>query len=232
MGSNSSVGLPTVTVCIPTIPPRKALLERALRSVREQTHPPDEIIVVEDVDGHGAAPTRNAAWQAAETEFVAFLDDDDEFLPEHLELHLKALVISGADLAYAWFEHIGWPEWTPDRPDALATKLNGQLVHPLGVPFGPEQERHYRRYAFIPITTVVRRSMLERSGGYPLPGSPQWPRSDCEDWGGHLRLLDVGAKFVHVPKRTWRCYHDGETTRSTAGRPWTSVYSDDGVATA
>lgn len=219
--------LPSVTVCIPTIPPREDLLQRALDSVAEQTHLPDEVIVMVDQLAQGAAPTRNAAWQAATTEVVAFLDDDDEFLPDHLELCLTAMVEQRAGLVYSWFEHIGWPEWTPDRPDALATMLDGELVHPLGVPFGLEQEKHYRRYAFIPITTVVRRAMLERSGGYPSPGTPEWPRSDCEDWGGHLRLLDIGCKFVHVPKRTWRCYHNGATTRSTGGKPWTSVYVND-----
>jgi hypothetical protein len=100
--------------------------------------------------------------------------------------------------------------------------LKGQLVHPLGVPFGPEQETHYRKHAYIPITTVVRRSLLLRTGGYPQPGSAEWPRPDCEDWGGHLRLLNIGAKFVHVPKRTWVCHLDD--TRSTAGKPWTTVY--------
>lgn len=219
------VDLPTVTVCIPTIPPRKHLLERALASVDAQTHLPDEVIVVEDHLGLGAAPTRNQAWQAARTDVIAFLDDDDEFLPDHLEVCLTTLVEKSAGLVFSWFELVGWDEATEERPDPLATMHQGQLVHPLGIPFGVEQERHYRRYAYIPITTVVRRHLLQRSGGYPEPNTPAWPLPDCEDWGGHLRLLDIGCKFVHVPHRTWRCYHDGATTRSTAGKPWTSVYS-------
>lgn len=216
--------LPTIAVCIPTIPPRAELLARALKSVASQTCQPTEVIVEMDEKGEGAAPTRNRAWQRATTEFVAFLDDDDEFLPFHLELSLKALINSGSDLAYAWFYLVGWDEATPTRPDPLATMNNGRLVHPLGVPFGPEQEAHYRKHAFIPITTVVRRSMLLETGGYPQPGTPEWPRNDCEDWGGHLRLLDAGAKFVHVPARTWKCHL--ATTRSTAGRPWTLTYTD------
>jgi Glycosyl transferase family 2 len=206
----------TVAVCIPTIPRRRDMLKRALDSVAAQTRQPDEVIVVEDTEGRGAAPTRNEAWQQATSTYVAFLDDDDEFLPDHLEVSLRTLRRTRADLVYAWFELVGWDEATPDRPDPLATVCNGQLVHPLGVEFGPEQQRHYRRHAFIPITTVVRRSALERSGGFPIPGTPEWPRDDCEDWGGWLALLDTGARFAHVPKRTWRCYlGDG-----TAGRPW------------
>ncbi len=211
------MNLPTVSVCIPTIPARAELLERALASVDAQTHKPQDVIIVEDTHGLGAAPTRNCAWQNAETDVVAFLDDDDEFLPQHLEACLTAMVEKNAGLVYPWFELVGWPDATSERPDALATKFQGNLVHPLGITFGPEQEKHYRKYAYIPITTVVRRSMLERSGGYPIPGSIDWPREDCEDWGGHLRLLDIGCKFVHHPERTWRCHYHGG---STAGKPW------------
>lgn len=208
---------PTVAVCVPTIPGREQLLDRAIRSIEKQTLAPDEVVVVLDEHGLGAAPTRNTAWRTAETELVAFLDDDDEFLPHHLEACVNTLIEKQAGLVYSWFELVGWDEATPDRPDPLATMNNGELVHPLGVEWGREQELHFRKYPFIPITTVVRRPLLERSGGYPQPGTPEWPRSDCEDWGGHLRLLDVGAKFVHHPERTWRCYHHGG---STAGRSW------------
>lgn len=216
--------LPTVAVCIPSIPPRKELLDRAMRSVLAQSRKPDQIVVEIDHDGAGAGPTRNKAWQRATTDYIAFLDDDDEFLPEHLAVCMKVARQTGADLVYPWFDLIGWPEATPQRPDAMATMLNGQLIHPLGVPFGPEQEAHMRRHAFIPITTLVRRSALEKSGGFPTPGTPEWPRDDCEDWGGWLRLLDSGAKFAHAPKRTWRCYYSptggGTPLTSTAGRPW------------
>lgn len=214
----------TVTVAIPTIPPRKQLLARAVASVHAQTRPADAIIVEVDNNGDGAGPTRNLAWQAADTDYVAFLDDDDEFLPDHLQACMSAAKANNADVVYSWFELVGWPEATPERPDALAVMHNGRLVHPLGVPFGPEQARHMRHHAFIPITAVVRRSALERSGGFPTPGTPEWPREDCEDWGGWLRLLDVGARFVHVPKRTWRCHYSdrgGDTPlTSTAGMPW------------
>lgn len=206
----------TVTVCIPTIPPRREKLQVALASVVAQTRPADAIVITVDSDGDGAAPTRNRAWRTATTEYVAFLDDDDEFLPHHLEALMGTAVETDADFVYSWFDHVGWPEWSPERPDALAVMRNGQLVHPLGVPFGPEQAAHMKRFAFIPITALVRRSALVKSGGFPLPLSREWPRDDCEDWGGWLRLLNTGARFVHHPDRTWRCHHGA----GTAGRPW------------
>lgn len=226
MDSHRSLALPSVAVCIPTIPPRKDLLDRALTSVMHQTHQPDQIIVQVDEDGDGAAVTRNRAWRQAETDVVALLDDDDELLPDHLAVCLAMLTLWEADLVFPWFELVGWSDATDERPDPLATRWHGQLVHPLGVPFGPEQEAHYRLHAYIPITTVVRKAALERSGGYPTPGTPDWPMPDCEDWGGHLRLLDTGARFVHAPKRTWRCHLPVGDVRSTAGRPWQQVYGD------
>lgn len=212
----------TVAVCIPTIPPRRHLLRRAVASVYAQTRQPECIITEIDNEGLGAGPTRNAAWQSADTDYVAFLDDDDEFLPQHLARCMTAAKATNADVVYSWFELVGWPEATPERPDALATMQNGQLVHPLGVPFGPEQARHMRRHAFIPITAVVRRAALEKVGGCPTPGTPEWPKEDCEDWGLWLRLLDAGAKFVHLPERTWRCHYSvGDSPlNSTAGKPW------------
>jgi hypothetical protein len=220
--SHRNISVPTVAVCIPTIPPREHLLRRAMISVGQQTHQPDQVIVQTDDDGQGAGPTRNQTWQQARTQYVAFLDDDDEFMPTHLADCLAYAAVHDADLVFSWFELVGWADATPERPDALATMCHGQLVHPLGVPFGPEQEAHYRKHAFIPITTVVRRSLLEETGGYPTPGTSEWPLPDCEDWGGHLRFLDAGARFVHLPKRTWVCHHDPAT--STAGRPWQDTY--------
>lgn len=215
----------TVSVCIPHIPLRREALGRALLSVHAQTRQPDEIIVRVDTEGQGAAVTRNACWQAATSDYVAFLDDDDEFLPHHLQWCVSVAEKCQADLVYPWFELVGWAEATPERPDPLATMQDGQLVHPLGVLFGPEQEQHYREYAFIPITCVVRRSALERSGGFPVPGTEEWPMEDCEDWGGWLRLLDQGARFVHLGKRTWRCHLNDAAfpLGSTAGKPWTKV---------
>ena len=66
-----------VTVCIPSIPRRATLLEEAIRSVEDQTYSGVKCVVEIDTVGLGAAKNRNAALTRAETEWVAFLDDDD-----------------------------------------------------------------------------------------------------------------------------------------------------------
>jgi glycosyltransferase involved in cell wall biosynthesis len=73
-----------ITVCIPTIPPRAKMLARALESVAEQTLQPAAIIVEYDHEHTGAAATKNRALAKVTTPLVAFLDDDDHFLPHHL----------------------------------------------------------------------------------------------------------------------------------------------------
>jgi hypothetical protein len=207
----------TVAVCIPTIPPRADLLHRAMASVLEQTRQPDRIVVQLDEIGEGAGPTRNRAWAQTAEDFVAFLDDDDEFLPDHLEACMAAAERTRADVIYPWFHLVGWPEATLARPDPLATMRRGKLVHPLGVPFGPEQAEHMRRHAFIPSTIVVRRSALAEVAGYPDHGSEEYERfQGCEDWALLVRLLDAGARFEHIPRRTYRI-HLGV---GTAGVSW------------
>ena len=103
---------PLVSAVIPTYN-RPSLVLGAVKSALNQTHPNMEVIVV--VDGpdnsthralgeiadpririitlpqhQGACGARNAGVQAAKGEWVAFLDDDDEWLPAKTELQLSA----------------------------------------------------------------------------------------------------------------------------------------------
>jgi glycosyltransferase involved in cell wall biosynthesis len=91
---------------------RPDLLPRALESALKQTHPPKEVIVV--IDGTdqetltflqtvpdprlrvialeqsmGGCSARNTGVSAARCDWVAFLDDDDEWRPEKLQAQLK-----------------------------------------------------------------------------------------------------------------------------------------------
>lgn len=87
---------------------RPGLLKRAVGSVLAQTYPNTEIIIVDDASqmdvqkilsdfstfrlkimvnstNLGLAVSRNRGWQSARGVYVAFLDDDDEWLPEKIE---------------------------------------------------------------------------------------------------------------------------------------------------
>ena len=65
-----------ITVAIPTIPPRGALLQRAISSVLSQTLPAGGLSVAVDNQRSGAAGTRARALAAVTSPWVAFLDDD------------------------------------------------------------------------------------------------------------------------------------------------------------
>jgi glycosyltransferase involved in cell wall biosynthesis len=185
-----------VTAVIPTIPPREYYLERALRSVIHQTRPVDAISVAVDHDHEGAAATRNRALAAVQTEWAAFLDDDDEWLPEHVGALLEAADESGADVIYPWFI-------VPGGWDPLAAK---------GRPFDPD-ELHVRNY--IPTTVLARTALIRAAGGFQPKGPPDNP---CDDWGCWLKLVEAGADFHHLNRRTWVWNWHGENTSGRGDR--------------
>ena len=116
----TSVSTPRVSVVIPTCG-RPAMLLRAIRTVLDQTMHDIELIVV--IDGEdpatlealatvgdprlrwiahdrkrGAGQTRDTGADAARGNWVAFLDDDDEWLPRKLERQLASAPVEPAVL--------------------------------------------------------------------------------------------------------------------------------------
>ncbi len=102
-----------VSVIIPTRNRSESLLPRAVKSVLAQTHTELELIVVDDASTDGTAEfvknlgdprvryfrhetckghsaTRNTGIEVAKGNYIAFLDDDDEWKPQKLEVQLKA----------------------------------------------------------------------------------------------------------------------------------------------
>ena len=110
---------------------RADLLLRAVDSVLAQTLTDHEVIVVNDGSTDhteevmatqrdprtrylrhetavGPCAARNTGIDNARGEYVAFLDDDDEWLPDKLALQVGALEAEGPDvgLAYCWFDYV------------------------------------------------------------------------------------------------------------------------------
>jgi glycosyltransferase involved in cell wall biosynthesis len=183
----------SITVVIPTIEGRQDLLRRAFESAsaRVQTLPPEKIAVVLDKRRNGAAMTRNEALKWVETEWVAFLDDDDELKPNHLQACARNAALTGADLVYPWFDLDGGED----------------KFGMFGVPF---DRVGLRRGNYIPVTVLVRTELVRAVGGFQE--HPDVNGDPCEDWGLWLALLDAGAVFSHLPQRTW-IWHNGAGTR-------------------
>lgn len=180
-----------ITVVIPTIPTRAALLARAVASVEAQTLPPAVVIVEHDHDREGPAVTRNRALERVQTSHVAFLDDDDILYPDHLRLLARFARLGQFDVAYPGYD-------CDDDP-----------VNMFGIPFSAA---FLRRRNFIPVTVLARTEKVREAGGFqPQPDENGDP---CEDWGLWLAMLRSGARFGHLPQKTWRWNTGGTRGRT------------------
>lgn len=120
---------PTVSVIIPTYN-RADLIERAVRSVLDQTFTDleclvvddgstdetvsvvrsiddDRVTVIEHGENGGAAAARNAGIDASSGEYLAFLDDDDVWRPEKLakQIDLLESAPDSVGLVYCWMDY-------------------------------------------------------------------------------------------------------------------------------
>jgi glycosyltransferase involved in cell wall biosynthesis len=188
----------SVTVLIASIPTRIRMLNRALVSVLNQMRMPDRIIVSIDHDRKGSAANRNQVLTTIDTDWVAFLDDDDEFLPQHLLTLLQNS--DEADVIYAGCTVIGpHGEEIPDREEwgRFGKPFDGLLL---------------RKKSYLPVTSLVRMELaVECSFTRPKD-------SAYDDWGFYLELLDKDARFLHVPQRTWIWHHHGTNTQGLPDR--------------
>lgn len=116
--------MPTISVIIPAYNAEQTILE-TIKSVRQQTFSDFEIIIINDgstdqtlkllqnvednrlkifsYENGGLSVARNRGITHATGEYIAFLDADDLWTPDKLELQLKALQQhSEAGVAYSW----------------------------------------------------------------------------------------------------------------------------------
>lgn len=118
---------PLVSVVLPTYD-RPSYLQSAVESVLDQTYEPVELVVVDDHSEQPAAATldgmdldalsavrirrhesnrgvnaaRNTGISAATGEYVAFLDDDDQWMPEKTARQVAVLESAGPDVGVAY----------------------------------------------------------------------------------------------------------------------------------
>lgn len=193
---------PRVSVIIPTFH-RPAPLARALDSVLAQTWTDFNVFVVDDgpddaaesvvrrVDdprlhylrheaSRGAGAARNTGLRQATGEFVAFLDDDDTWLPPRLERQLDRFAGRDERLAVVWCSSV------------KVSDISGRVISENRA--GPLLEGHVdflRSTRFGTSVPLIRRSALVAVGGFDerLPGA-----QDRDLW---IRLaLRFGFDFV------------------------------------
>ena len=139
---------PLVSVIVRTM--GRATLGRALACIAAQAHRPVEIVLVDAADAGIAMPepagipvrvvrngrldrprAANAGIAAARGEWLAFLDEDDEILPEHVAQLLEAARASGARVAYSQTQLVdgaGRPQRAFGGPFNRAALLNSNYL--------------------------------------------------------------------------------------------------------
>jgi len=155
----------TVSVIIPTFN-SSTFVAQAVESVLAQTRPPAEIIVIDDgstddtasrlqvygariqyvfQSNRGRSSARNAGLQMAQSDYVAFLDADDVWLPRKLETQLNDLHShAGAKWAYSQTQLVDehnsplrsnfWPEFFGTGKAGAHEVLEALLAGSIEVP--------------------------------------------------------------------------------------------------
>ena len=190
-----------VSLVIPTIESREELRKRALRSADSQLLEFRDIFIQHAGPSDDAAATRQHGLDRVDTEWVSFLDDDDELEPDHLQSLLETQSDTGADVVYAWFTCYENDQPVPD--DSRQLWLAGKSA------FGrPWSETHVQellagRWCFH-LTALFRTDLIREIGGFQAPNRGRQHMYLSEDLDLEQRLVRYGAKVVHCPKRTWR----------------------------
>ncbi len=169
--------MPNVSVIIPTYK-RAHLVSQAIESVLTQTYTDYEIIVVNDgspdntkqvlasfgdqitaihQENLGVAAARNAGIMAASGRYIAFVDDDDVWLPNKLEKQIACLESNPKiGLVYSDMFCFNDQGFLPDTWAKAYSIL----------PFEPDWSLFVRNCIPTPSVVVVRRECLEAVGGF------------------------------------------------------------------
>lgn len=200
---------PLVSVVIPTHN-RAAMVERAVGSALAQTYPAIEVVVVDDAStdetrdrlsrfpairvvhlernvGGGAA--RNIGIQESAGEFVAFLDSDDEWMPEKIAMQVEVMT-SSAEIGAVYCRHLGHDAQISRRWEVHDTLHRG-FVHPILL--GGWSPRTVSLF-------LVRRQSLNSVGGFDeslmgFQDTDLWLRMSAE-W--QFEAVDEALTIVHM----------------------------------
>lgn len=182
---------PTVSVIIPTYN-RAHLVSRAIQSVLNQTYQDFELIVVDDASrdnteevikqfnderikyfrhekNKGGSTARNTGIKASRGRYITLLDDDDEWLPHHLEQSVEIMHKLKKDWGVVYTGRI---VITEKKTKNVYPKWKGKIFRNILVKGSPGT----------PGTALIRRSCFNQVGLF----DERFPR--YQDWEMYLRL--------------------------------------------
>lgn len=212
---------PRVSVVIPTYN-RADVLPRAVKSVLTQTFQDFEIIIVDDCSkdntaevvakftdprikyirhdrNKGGNAARNTGVKAALGSFVAFLDSDDQWLPEKLERQLTVFNNPAIGLVYCGLIFIG-----PGKGEASRWFVR------CGQDF--RQDLLVSNFIGTTSAVIVRRGLLKEINGFDES------LKSCQDWDLYLRLSKL-CEFGYVEDFLVRYQFDRKTRSQISNSP-------------
>lgn len=173
---------------------------------------PQVRVIRQENAGPGVARNRGLAESTGE--FIHFFDSDDIAAPNKHEVQLRALLETGADIAYGpWMkgrfepakaQTVASGEWrvTSSKNEITRYPLpvtrntvfhpGGPVLQAMGLPEGDLVQALLTNWSVVPHACLFRRSILESVGGFP---EDIWVG---EDQLLFLRCLLAGARVVHT----------------------------------
>jgi len=200
--------IPFLSIIIPTYN-RASLLHRSINSVLNQQHTDYELIIVDDAssdntqeilveyqdpkiiklvnqENSGVSYSRNKAARAANGEYLFFLDDDDELLPDALSEIFSFLTSRTQPLDFAWCSKI------------LVTQIDGKVVNQEVRSWSQDSEKDKHDLEFFNYWSnpgfIVRSDCLLKMNGYDEN------LNMLEDIDLVVRLLAQEAKYAAISK--------------------------------
>lgn len=176
-------------------------LKRAIDSVKNQTYKNIEIIVVDDCSTDGTqkwlktqeglklvlrdknfgnhAQPKNDGIRASTGAYIAYLDADNTYLPDHIQGLVSEIVRSGADVVYG---------------DRLVHSVEGDFEDTIGVHSDYNGPLLLQQNYIDTSDTLMRRETIYEIGG--------WDEryGKYADWNLNVRLAKAGKTFKRVPK--------------------------------
>ena len=206
--AKSGGGTPRVSVIIPVYN-GAATIDRALKSVFDQTFTDYEVVVVDDgstddtpsvlakygdkirvvrKSNRGLPAARNTAVAASRGELLALIDHDDEWLPRKLELSVAAMLAEpNAVLLYSDMIVV----------NEVGEQIRRSQIHPDTAHAPTMDEMLARIWPITPSTVVMRRDAFDRAGGFC---EQLISAEDIHFW----LLMREQGHFIYLPDRLVR----------------------------
>lgn len=214
-----------VSVIIPSYKRQKALVERAMRSVLEQSYQNVQLVLIDDnakpelasyraeltalveelddervlyiqnEENLGGAGARNEGINHARGEYVTFLDDDDEYLPQKIEQQLVFMKENCLDVCFGKLCIYNEEDKLIDvREHELASFDKTYLT-----------KYHVKKHITGTPTFMLKKSVLEEIGGFEIVPMGQ-------EYYLMQKILQTNAKLGYNP----HCYIKAYRTKAEA----------------